>query len=100
MENFIKHDSVADPGDVLQERKIQNNIDVTDVINSMMPERWTCPHCGQISKTGMYANDIIFENGRYIEQCRLCGYLHIFRLILTNDFKKKVVDFIKNYSEQ
>ena len=75
-----------------------NNIDVTEITDSTMPKAWICQHCYNRNRTGMYADEILMENRKYIEQCPRCGHLHLFRLNLTEKFKKKVVDFLKNYS--
>ena len=79
---------------------IVNDIDVTEVKNKTMPKSWICPHCKKKNPVGMYANGILLNFGKYIEQCTKCGNLHLFRLKLTDDFKKKMLDFLKTGLEQ
>ena len=74
------------------------NIDVTVIKNNTLSEIWKCPHCQNTNKIGMYAHDIFAMYGKYIEHCPRCGYLHLFRLNLIRNLRKKVVDFLKKYS--
>lgn len=71
-----------------------DQIDRTILTNRIMPKRWRCPHCGKQQKTGFYADEILLENFMYLEHCVQCGYVHIWELKLTDDFKKKVVEHL------
>lgn len=76
-------------------KKQGENQDVTILKNKMMPKSWKCPHCGKRSRTGEQANNILMQYGRYLDQCGRCGYLHCWKLELTEDFKKGVVEMLK-----
>ena len=69
-------------------------IDETTLTNRLMPKTWTCPHCRQRNRTGQQANDILLEHFKYLEHCG-CGYVHFWRLELTDDFKREVVRRLK-----
>lgn len=67
--------------------------DETHLIDQCMPKTWRCPHCGRRNKSGMYADEILMEHGKYLEHCG-CGYVHIWYLKLTDGFKQRVVDML------
>lgn len=71
--------------------------DHTILTDRTLPKTWICPHCGQRNITGIYANDILMEHFRYLEHCG-CGYVHSWELILTDDFKRKVVSMLLSKS--
>ena len=72
------------------------NVDETEIVNTLkLPERWRCPHCGRGNTIGPIEQDIFTEHFKVISECRYCGYLHIFTLKLTEDFKKGVVNMVK-----
>lgn len=73
-----------------------NPIDETLLVDRDIPASWKCPHCGKQNQTGMYASTILIENGKYIEHCEYCGYLHIWTLKLTEKFKQSVIDYLIN----
>ena len=70
------------------------DIDRTVVVNNFLPKSWKCPHCGQRQKMSIYGDETLIEFGKHIQHCGTCGYLHIWELELTDDFKKKVVDMM------
>lgn len=72
--------------------EIEKDKDVTELVDTGMPKRWQCPHCGRENVTGIYAEEILLENFKYLEQCRRCGYLHLWLLTLTEEFKRKVIE--------
>ena len=72
------------------------NIDETILVNCSLPKRWTCPHCGKRTKMDPYAEEIFLEFFQVIRQCPACGFLHIWRLELTEDFKRKTIDLLLN----
>ena len=73
-----------------------SNIDETIVVNKRLPKSWTCPHCGKRNLMGKYKEEEFIEFFKTMQQCEKCGYVHIWFLKLTEDFKKKVVDYLKN----
>lgn len=72
------------------------NIDETTLVNCSLPKRWTCPHCGKRTKMDPYAEEIFLEFFHVIRQCPACGRLHIWRLELTEEFKRKTIDMLLN----
>lgn len=73
-----------------------NDIDKTILVNNLcLPKTWKCPHCGWGSKMDIYAQQIFEEHGKVIKQCGTCGYLHIWELKLTDDFKEGVIKMLK-----
>lgn len=67
------------------------SIDETIIVNKGLPKTWKCPHCGKTQRFGIYAESILFEHFKYLEQCENCGYVHYWELQLTEDFKKQIV---------
>lgn len=41
-----------------------------------------------------YAEEIFLEFFKVIRQCPNCGYLHLWRLELTETFKRQIVDML------
>lgn len=70
-------------------------IDETILVNKSIGKTWTCPHCHKKQKFGVCAEEVLLEHFKYIEQCEHCGYLHIWKLELTDDFKEKVIEMLK-----
>ena len=76
-----------------------SDIDTTVITNGCLPKSWKCPHCGKRQKLSEQDNDTFIRYGTYmafIRHCERCGYLHSWKLILTDDFKKKIVDMLLN----
>lgn len=59
--------------------------------DKLMPKTWKCHVCGRKNRTGKYADSILMENFKYIEQCVNCGTVHLWKLELSEEFKEKVV---------
>lgn len=68
--------------------------DETHLVNKGMPKFWKCPHCGKRHKTDRAAEDILLEFFKVIRQCGRCGYLHIWTLEFTDDFKQSLLDYM------
>ena len=64
-----------------------------------LPKTWKCPLCGKRNGVGFYAQQIFEETGKVIIHCSQCGNLHIWKLQLTEEFKKSVVDMLLKESE-
>ena len=78
------------------ERATINRADVTVLTDKTIPKSWTCPHCGKRQKTGKYAEETLLEHFKYLEHCVHCGYVHAWELRLTDDFKRKVLEYLRN----
>ena len=72
-----------------------NTIDKTVLVNRSLPKTWTCPHCGKRNRMGKYKEEEFMEFFKTMQHCDHCGYVHIWILKLTDDFKKKVVDYLE-----
>ena len=70
------------------------DIDETTLVDRTLPKTWTCPHCGKRNRMDPYAEEIFLEFFRVIRQCNACGFLHIWRLELTEEFKQKTIDLL------
>ena len=70
------------------------NIDETVLVNKSLPKSWTCPHCGKRNRMGIYKEEEFIEFFKTMQHCEKCGYVHIWLLKLTEDFKKNVVDYL------
>ena len=70
------------------------NIDETILVNKNLPKSWTCPHCGKRNLMGKYKEEEFIEFFKTMQHCERCGYVHIWFLKLTEDFKKGVVDYL------
>lgn len=71
-----------------------NSIDRTVIVDNILPKSWKCPHCGQRQKMNPYGNETMIEFGKHIQHCKTCGYLHLWELKLTDNFKKQVVGML------
>ena len=67
-------------------------IDETVIVNGVLPKSWKCPHCGKKQKFGKEDEEIFMSFMQLIRHCENCGYLHFWKLELTEDFKKQVVE--------
>ena len=70
------------------------DIDRTVITNSILPKSWKCPHCGQRQKMNPFGDETLIEFGKHIQHCKTCGYLHLWELNLTDDFKTRVVGML------
>ena len=71
-----------------------NSIDRTVIVDNILPKSWKCHHCGQRQKMNPYGNETMIEFGKHIQHCKTCGYLHLWELKLTDNFKKQVVGML------
>ena len=71
-------------------------IDETTLVNQTLPKTWKCPHCRKRNKMDPYAEELLLEFFQVIRQCPNCGFLHIWRLELSEEFKRKTIDLILN----
>ncbi len=71
-------------------------IDETTLVNQTLPKTWMCPHCRKRNKMDPYAEELLLEFFQVIRQCPHCGFLHIWRLELTEEFKRQTIDLILN----
>lgn len=69
-------------------------IDETTLVDQMLPKLWTCPHCGKRNRMDPEAEGIFLEFFKVIRNCPSCGYLHIWSLELTSEFKRKTIDLL------
>lgn len=69
-------------------------IDETELVNRGLPEKWTCPHCHKRQGFSSEAENILIGFRKYSEQCENCGYVHFWKLKLTDEFKKKVIQIL------
>lgn len=72
----------------------KKDMDVTELVDKLVPDKWICPHCCRTNDKGPEADNILMEHFVYIEQCDTCGYLHCWRLTLSDAFKRRVVNFL------
>ena len=72
------------------------DIDETIITNACfhLHKHWKCPHCGAVSRLDEEAVETLIKHFKVIRQCGRCGYLHIWTLRFTEDFKKKVVEYL------
>lgn len=70
--------------------------DETRLVNKGLPKSWTCPHCKKRHTMDVYAEQTLLEHFKVIRQCGRCGYLHLWTLTLTDDFKAGALDMLKN----
>lgn len=69
-------------------------IDVTLLTDKGLPKIWKCPHCGTRNMMGKYKEEELFEFFKTMQHCCYCGYVHLWELKLSDDFKQKVVDML------
>ena len=72
------------------------NVDETIITDVNLPLIWKCPHCGAVSRLDEEAVEVLIRHFRLTRQCGRCGHLHVWILRLTEDFKKKVVEYLLN----
>lgn len=76
------------------------DMDYTVITDGGLPKSWTCPHCGKRQKLSEQDNEIFMRFMRFIRHCERCGYLHCWKLDLTEEFKQKIVDELRKMMEQ
>ena len=69
-------------------------IDETTLTDRTLPKTWTCPHCGRRNQMDPEAEEIFLEFFKVIRQCPTCGYLHIWKMVLTEGFKRRVINLL------
>ena len=67
------------------------SIDETVLVDKGLPKTWTCPHCHKQNRMGRFKEEELFEFFQTMQHCDHCGYVHLWTLKLTEDFKKKTV---------
>ena len=70
----------------------RRSIDETVIVNGTLPKLWKCPHCGKRQSFAKEDDEIFISFMQLIRHCEKCGYLHFWKLELTEDFKKQVVE--------
>lgn len=70
------------------------DIDRTMIVDNVLPKLWKCPHCGKRQKVNPYGGETLIEFGKHIQHCENCGYLHIWELKLTDNFKQQVIGML------
>ncbi len=70
------------------------DIDETILKNKLMPKSWKCPHCGSRETVDKYADECLLMSGKVMRHCGRCGYVHLWKLELTDSFKKGVIKFL------
>ena len=78
----------------------KRSVDETVITNDMLPKSWKCPHCGRQQKFSNEDGEIFLSFMQLIRHCENCGYLHFWKLNLTDDFKRKVVDMVVEMAER
>lgn len=71
-----------------------DTIDVTILTDKGLPKSWKCPHCGNRNMMSKYKEEELFEFFKTMQHCGYCGYVHLWELKLTDDFKRKVVEML------
>ena len=69
-------------------------IDVTVLTDIGLPKTWKCPHCGKRNQMGQYKEEELFEFFKTMQHCGQCGYIHLWELRLTDEFKRSVVNML------
>lgn len=67
-------------------------IDETIIKDKGLPKTWTCPHCGKRNRMGKYKEEEFIMFGKTMQHCDRCSYVHLWKLELSDEFKKKVID--------
>lgn len=68
--------------------------DVTELVDKGLPKSWKCPHCGKRNKMDEFAEELLLRYFKVFRHCEQCGYVHMWELTLTENFKKEVVTFL------
>ena len=68
--------------------------DVTELVDKGLQKSWKCPHCGKRNKMDEFAEELLLRYFKVFRHCEQCGYVHMWELTLTENFKKEVVTFL------
>lgn len=71
-----------------------NPVDVTKLIDRGLSKSWQCPHCGKRNKMDKVAEELLMRYFKVLRHCERCGYVHMWELTLTDEFKKKVMSML------
>ena len=71
-----------------------NPVDVTKLIDKGLPKSWKCPHCGKRNKMDEFAEELLMRYFKVFRHCEDCGYVHMWELTLTENFKNEVVQYL------
>ena len=71
-----------------------SRIDETVIVDAGLPKSWTCPHCGKKNRMGRFKEEEFLEFFKTMQHCDACGYVHLWTLKLSEDFKRKVVSML------
>jgi uncharacterized C2H2 Zn-finger protein len=63
----------------------------TVIVDNTLPKTWKCPHCDKVNKMDRQAENIFMHEGIVLRGCPRCSWVHVWKLELTEEFKKKVV---------
>lgn len=88
------NDRYARKGTAAMMEGYMGNIDETIITDACLPKSWTCPHCGERNKMGKYKEEEFLKFFRTMQHCDKCGYVHTWKLVLTDDFKKKMISML------
>lgn len=69
-------------------------MDVTQLTDRGLPKSWKCPHCGKRNKFDDFAEELLMRYFKVFRHCENCGYVHMWELTLTENFKNEVVQFL------
>ena len=68
--------------------------DVTELKDRGLPKSWKCPYCGKRNKMDEFAEELLMSYFKVFRHCERCGYVHMWKLTLTENFKHEVVQFL------
>ena len=68
--------------------------DVTELKDRGLPKSWKCPHCGKRNKMDEFAEELLMRYFKVFRHCEDCGYVHMWELTLTENFKNEVVQYL------
>lgn len=74
--------------------KVINAIDETHLVDKGLPKSWICPHCYRKNIMGPYKEEELLEFFKTMQHCDVCGYVHLWTLELTEEFKRKTVEML------
>jgi len=71
--------------------KVITTVDETHLVNKGLPKSWTCPHC---KRRNINKEEELLEFFKTMQHCDFCGYVHLWTLELTEEFKRKTVEML------